>query len=197
MPELGEIKHARDIRPEKIYKHNSGYTKYIWAACVDCGKERWIKLAKGEPINRRCRKCKRCATAEAHARWKGGRRKETQGYVSLLLRPGDFFYPMTTVDSYVLEHRLVMAKSLERCLQPWEIVHHKNGIRTDNRLENLELTTRGSHIRSHSKGYKDGYLQGLYDGHEARLQQLEMELREALFEIKNLRAAIVKEENNG
>ena len=45
-------------------------------------------------------------------------------------------------DSWVFEHRQVMEQSIGRSLYPGETVHHKNGVRDDNRLCNLELWTR-------------------------------------------------------
>ena len=50
------------------------------------------------------------------------------------------------------EHRLVMEAHLGRRLEPWELVHHRNGNTADNRLENLEIQNWAQHTADHSKG---------------------------------------------
>ena len=60
-------------------------------------------------------------------------------------------HPNASKDGYVLEHHLVMEKHIGRYIRKDEVVHHKNHIRNDNRLENLELMTFKEHASLHMK----------------------------------------------
>ena len=94
--------------------------------------------------------------------WKGGRWIRKDGYVAVTV----YNHPHPTSRNCVLEHRLVMEKKLGRYLKPEEIVHHFNGIRDDNRPENLGLTNKKKHEK-----------QTLYKLAQKRIKQLEKQLR--------------------
>ena len=142
---LGTVKRGQDVGYKGIVS-----TKVIWHACEGCGKERWVTLRAGIPMYTTCRKCAPKLKRGLHygqnnPAWKGGRHIDGGGYVQIKILPNDFFYSMVSIRGYIPEHRLVMAKHLGRCLHGWEIVHHKNHIKDDNRTENLQLVTDDRH----------------------------------------------------
>jgi hypothetical protein len=79
---------------------------------------------------------------------------DDQGYVRETVRPDWKFYEQMArqkrrYSGFVLQHRRLMADHLDRPLRRTETVHHNNGNRTDNRIENLQL-----HQRNHGNGVR-------------------------------------------
>jgi hypothetical protein len=86
----------------------------------------------------------------ANPNFRQGRYVNGYGYI-LVLMPGP------GRSRYVFEHRLVMEHSLGRKLRRDEVVHHKNGDKTDNRIRNLELMSNGQHTRLHASRNEVGF----------------------------------------
>ena len=175
MPEINDIKPAREIG-----KNGDG-ARYIYIACPDCNKTRWVRYLKGSPETTRCYDCaRRVASLKIKGKdnplWRGGRNK-SQGYILVILSPKDApFRSMAGSRGRIPEHRLVMAKHLGRCLEPWEIVHHKNGVRDDNKIENLELLpNQASHIGDSHLKRRLGELEKQVVGQAERITLLEAE----------------------
>lgn len=87
-------------------------------------------------------------SGEKNGFWKGGRWKNARGYV--LVHVPNHPYPNHQKGPYVFEHRLVIERQIGRYLKPEEQVHHLNGNKEDNRLENLVLCLNQSdHIKKY------------------------------------------------
>lgn len=98
------------------------------------------KYRKQKCCSKSC--ARRLEYSQYHApSWRGGRIKTTSGYIDIWVGVD---YPNCKKGGYYAEHRYVMEQHLNRSLEKHETVHHINGDRIDNRLENLQLRT-GKH----------------------------------------------------
>ena len=114
----------------KNAKHKDGLRQECRRCCADLHQARRARVDNrcsdcGIRITPEAKKCLPCSKRKPG----GARSKNGNGYILL----GSMSGPR------ILEHRQVMADALGRPLLKHENVHHINGIRDDNRIENLEL----------------------------------------------------------
>ena len=154
MPLINEINTAREVGLSQSRR------RVVWAACLDCGIERWVWLRSGQPQSLRCFPCGRRQGGKTFksryfgartSGWKGGRWVNQEGYIKVTLAPDDPFIAMSRHgrSNDVLEHRIVMARHLGRTLESSEAVHHRNKDKQDNRIDNLELIDHSNHASNH------------------------------------------------
>lgn len=83
---------------------------------------------------------------EKSKNWNGGK---TIGNGYVLIKMPD--HPNANSRGYIYEHRHIMEQHIGRYMTHDEVVHHINGNKTDNRLENLLLLTNSEHVALHAK----------------------------------------------
>lgn len=109
-----------------------------WRIRCICGQQFVRKAAE----IRRSLECKSCAhRGVKSSSWKGGRHYSSGGYI-LLTNPDNYLGKTRKISGntcVALEHIVIMSRHLGRALFDNETVHHKNGVRDDNRIKNLEL----------------------------------------------------------
>lgn len=128
---------TEQLNPDIIALHEKGYSQQRIGEAVGISQAVVSRVLRR--MNLRPNNPKSIASGRVQVLQKGGRINAGEGYIQIHGSLCDNNYGMLNKSGYVLEHRIVMAKHLDRCLHPWETVHHIDGNRENNEITNLQL----------------------------------------------------------
>ena len=123
------------------------------ATRVGCSPTQVRRVLKRHGVTRPRGASTKNRRGEKSPSWKGGRVVLPQGYVAIW-KPD---HPQANKNGYVLEHRMVASDALGIRLTPKDEVHHINGVKDDNRPENLIVVPRGKHQKMHAEIIRELY----------------------------------------
>jgi len=134
---------------KEIDLNNNNFEKYISEnkSCRDIAITYNVSSAticrRAKELNIKLKR-KNYKLGKKHHLWQGGIHKSKRGYVFLKID-----HPNSNINGYVQEHVYIMSNKLGRKIEKNEIIHHINGDKSDNRLENLILLNNIQHCSAH------------------------------------------------
>jgi hypothetical protein len=145
MPKALDLTGQRFGKLRVVERHGSYHGRSFWKCVCSCGR---VTYATGKNLKNGSTKSCGCLHRQAaalnlpdNAKPIGFKKKNKKGYVLV-----------KTACGFEFEHRLVVASDLGRELQPDEIVHHVDGNKANNHLDNLEIIKTGKHTVLHHTG---------------------------------------------